>query len=73
MICEKCKRTGKKSKVFPKGSQTTLMAWSGDHFDENGNFVNCDGNTRTELFECSNGHRWQTNSQYGKVVATLWQ
>jgi hypothetical protein len=57
VICQECKKEGKKSRVYVGGGMTTLMGVS-SFYDEEGRYHMHDPNTTTTDFSCSNGHRW---------------
>lgn len=57
MICEECKKEGKKSQVNEGPSMTTCMGFS-PYYDEDGKHHSHDPNTSTVSFSCSNGHSW---------------
>ena len=70
MICPKCQQQGKKSKVYPGYSASTLMGVQ-SYYDESGTYVHNDPNITTANFSCSEGHNFSTRSQYGKVNTTI--
>jgi hypothetical protein len=57
MKCPICKEKDLKSKVYSKGSSTTLMGYS-SYYDEEGVYHNHDPNTHTSYYNCSEGHEW---------------
>lgn len=57
MKCPVCEERGLRSKVIPKGSQTTLMAYS-PSYDEDGVLHIHNNNRRGDGYACSNGHMW---------------
>ena len=59
MKCKICISKGLKSKLYPGSSMSTLMACGESHYDEDGNYVNCDPNTVTTFYSCSQGHKYQ--------------
>lgn len=61
MICETCKAEGRTSRVFERGSSTTLI-YSVPWFDENGQRHDHNPNATTTGYDCSNGHRWAVKS-----------
>jgi len=69
MICPKCKELGLKSKVFVGMSTSTLMYFAPyyDYYDEDGNYHYDDPNIHTTGYSCSNGHKFRTETQYGKT------
>lgn len=57
MICPRCKKEGKKSKVFVGvGSSTSLFYQP--FYDEDGELHYHDSNKTTTSYSCSNGHSW---------------
>lgn len=59
MKCSKCIEEKKTSRITPLGQSTTLMA-NTPYYDENGKFHSHNWNTLTNVYECSNGHLWET-------------
>ena len=57
MICQKCKRDGKRSKVYV-GTSTVTAMYSQPYYDEDGKYVHNDPNTTTTTYWCSNSHRF---------------
>lgn len=57
MICPKCKKEGKKSRVYP-GMGTSTLLFCPPFYDEEGKYHNHDSNTTTTEYKCSNGHKW---------------
>lgn len=59
MLCEYCIEEHKTSKVSSHGGTSTLMDFSDTHYwDEHGVEHFHDGNTKTHIYSCSNGHEW---------------
>ena len=71
MICQLCRSRMEKSRVYHLGDQTTLMSWT-PYYDEQGQYVSNDPNTRTSFYRCSNGHRWSTKERNGAVEAPVY-
>ena len=71
MKCDKCFRAGKKSRLYPGSSVSTLMACGESYWDEHGNWVNCDPNTVTTFYHCSLGHKFQI-VENDKHTTTIW-
>ena len=67
MICNTCKDTGLKSKVFPIASEYVFVTPQERYFDENGVWHNHDSNEIVESFKCSNDHTWEV-----KKTAKCW-
>lgn len=59
MICNTCKDTGLKSRVFPVASEYVFVTPQERYFDENGVWHNHDSNETVETFKCSNDHTWE--------------
>lgn len=57
MKCPACTSEGKRSRVYPGVSSSTLM-WCAPFYDEDGRYHHHDMNTTTTSFSCSKGHRW---------------
>ena len=70
MICEQCKREGKKSKVYVGRSTRTAVAWI-SYYDEDGHYVGGDPNVTTTEYDCSNGHRFRKVECRGKVMESI--
>ena len=66
MICPQCETAGERSRVYPGGTEVTLLTAS-QYWDEDGVFVEDDPNTRTQSFSCSNGHNWRTHTLRGAM------
>jgi len=58
MKCPECVASGQTSKLYPQGSTSTLMGWSGPYYDEQSEFHSHDPNTVTSGYTCSNGHNF---------------
>ena len=58
MKCPKCVENGQRSKAYNEGTSVTLMSYQ-PWYDEDGVYHDHDGNWRTTMFRCSNGHRWE--------------
>ena len=67
MICEQCKETGQRSRVYPGGSTSTLMM-AHPYYDEDGVYHENDPNISTQYFSCSNRHRWSSVTQHGATI-----
>lgn len=61
MICQFCKKEGKKSKIFPMGSITTDISYV-PYFDKLGRQHLHDKNTTTTEYKCSHGHCWKNST-----------
>lgn len=59
-VCKECKALGLKSKTYPGGCTSTMMACI-DYYDEDGNYHNNKCNTCTCTYRCSNGHYWHAS------------
>lgn len=70
MICPKCKNENKKSRVYCYGSFSTLM-FSRPFYDEGGIYHHHDGNTYTDTYQCSEGHKIIVTSK-GKCESCDW-
>ena len=57
LICPECKKEGKKSRVYPGASTTTLM-YCAPYYDEDGEYHHHDSNWHDTDYRCSEGHRW---------------
>ena len=68
MICQKCKESGLKSKVFEHGPMiSTLMSGGSSWFDEDGKyFPATDLNFYYQDYRCSNGHSFTVTSCQGE-------
>lgn len=78
MKCSECAEASQVSKVFSRGSTSTLLGYSGSYWDEDGVRHDHDPNTITSGFECGRGHLWAVKSKrrcpaadcdYGKQLA----
>lgn len=69
MKCPKCQREDMKSKVYEsQASYSTCMAWSGGHYNEDGEFISRpDPNSYFSAFNCSNGHHFQVVRKEGET------
>ena len=67
MICPQCEAAGERSRVYPGRVDITLMNVS-EYWDEDGNYVVDDPNTRTSPFFCSTGHRWVARTTRGETT-----
>lgn len=57
--CPQCVAEGKRSRVYPGSSHTTLIAPLGGYYDEDGIWQSApDPNVTTTNYSCSNGHHW---------------
>jgi len=65
-FCLRCHRENKRSKVFSLGGHSTAMANAdGEEFwDEDGVWHRHDVNVVTQMFQCSNLHRWQEKRRH---------
>lgn len=63
MICEQCKKEGRKSRVFPGASECTLMMYM-RFYDEDGREHLHDPNVTTTYYSCSNGHSWREDTRH---------
>jgi len=61
MKCKECINEGKKSRISPGMSSTTL-AYYQPYYDEDGKYHHHDANITTTEYSCSNGHRWSENT-----------
>jgi len=57
MVCPKCKEENKKSHLYLQGGFVTCMGYE-RYYDEDGNYHSHDTNVHSEVFNCSNGHRF---------------
>lgn len=58
-LCPECVKADLKSKLFDRGSGSTLLGNAGQSFyDEEGVWHRHDPNIITQVWECSNGHKW---------------
>ena len=62
MKCPKCEELGLKSKVFSKGSSSTLMGYPSYH-DEEGVYHHHDRNKVNTVYICSEGHTFYTTQK----------
>lgn len=65
MKCPICVKKGLKSKVYAGPTFVTAMAGIA-YYDEEGNYVYEDPNTRTTGFSCSNEHRFKVVEYQGQ-------
>jgi len=70
MKCSECITEGKKSRITPGMSSTTLM-YCAPYYDEEGLYHHHDSNITTTSYSCSNGHRW-SNSHTGQCGSCDW-
>ena len=70
VFCPVCQEQGLKSRVYPEGTTSTLIAHQ-PYYDEDGKWVGNDPNTVTQGFRCSRGHRWAKVTQYGKTKIVI--
>lgn len=59
--CDRCIEVGAKCRIF-EGVTMVTVAFSPPFYDEEGKLHGHDANVRTVRYECSNGHRWETQS-----------
>lgn len=57
VVCPYCKEKGIKSKVYPRGCMSTLLACS-TYYDEEGNYHSEPCNTCTCDYSCTENHHW---------------
>lgn len=67
MICAQCETAGERSLVYPGETEVTLLEVR-QYWDEDGNRVVDDPNTRTQSFSCSNGHNWRAHRLLGETT-----
>lgn len=56
MKCPECVSSGQRSKLYNRGSTSTLMGGGMPYYDEEGEYHAHDPNKVTTGWECSNGH-----------------
>jgi hypothetical protein len=71
MICEECKKEGKKSTVRLGRCTATLMGFD-PYWDKEGVYHDHDGNTLMTDYRCSNGHSWCEISKPNKCPGCNW-
>ena len=72
MRCPTCEKDGVKHRVYGGGSSTTLMAAPPPYWDEDDNYiVPPDPNTITTVYNCSNGHRFESRTRLGKTEIVM--
>lgn len=68
VVCERCQKEGKTSRVYHRGGETTLVAFI-PYYDEQGKYHHHDSNSVTSEYSCSNGHCW-TEERRGSPCPT---
>jgi hypothetical protein len=63
MKCPVCAKKGLKSRVYPRGSESTCMGYF-PYYDEEGVHHCHDGNSVTSYYSCSEGHEWRETSYH---------
>ncbi len=57
VLCPKCRNEGKKSKVILYPGQTIpKMKYTDGYWNENGDFIEFDAESKVPSYVCSNGH-----------------
>ncbi len=56
MKCPECVGSNQRSKVYSRGSTSTLMGGGAPFYDEDGEYHAHDPNKITDGWQCSNGH-----------------
>ena len=61
MICDQCRKEGKKSTLIC-GPSTTTLIYCSPFYDEEGKLHHHDSNVTMSSYTCSNGHTFSLNS-----------
>lgn len=63
-LCPHCVAAKLTSRLYHRGSGSTLMGGGETFYDEQGVQHRHDPNTLTTVWECSNGHKWQEKTHH---------